>query len=235
MAGGTAFTFATLQALALPPVAGVRQSGSVGPVRMPFKPVAHPLRGHVVQLARRDAEVSADQFREYCATPVVKTSYEVAVLPSADETVGDAGGSQGARLAHPAPERALLGIDDLTASHRNGRPHAIREVRVSPRDLRAGSLGRHDPALAPANMCPPFALRMSESRRSISSHLEQLDRFPIVREGRCQHVPRGHRLVDLHDSSSAGAATVNRLTTSTPKGSGRPADPAFIIFLPKFM
>lgn len=43
---------ATLQALALPPVAGVRQSGSVGPVRMPFKPVAHPLRGHVVQLAR---------------------------------------------------------------------------------------------------------------------------------------------------------------------------------------
>ena len=146
-------------------VAGVRQSDSVGPVRMPFKPVAHPLRGHVVQLARRDAEVSADQFREYCATPVVKASYEVAVLPSADETVCDAGGSQGARRAHPAPERALLGIDDLTASHRNGRPHAIREVRVSPRDLRAGSLGRHDPALVPANMCPPFALRMSGSRR----------------------------------------------------------------------
>ncbi|MBS7093346.1 MAG: hypothetical protein KH134_24340, partial [Enterobacter cloacae] len=167
-----------------------------------------------MQLARRDAEVSADQFREYCATPVVKTSYEVAVLPSADETVGDAGGSQGARLAHPAPERALLGIDDLTASHRNGRPHAIREVRVSPRDLRAGSLGRHDPALAPANMCPSFALRMSESRRSISSHLEQLDRFPIVREGRCQHVPRGHRLVDLHDSSSAGTLSVHPLPSN---------------------
>ena len=29
--------------------------------------------------------------------------------------------------------------------------------------------------------------------------LGQLDRFLVVGERRCQHVPRGHRLVDLHD------------------------------------